>query len=78
MPIPAPAAYRSGRTHEKDVYQVKCMSVFDDKSRLMMVIKFNTELGEAWQNTAESFYPHKFSDMVFKLGINAIVYTLTH
>lgn len=78
MQIPAPAAYRSGRTHEKDGYQVKCMGVFDDQGRLMMMINFNTDLGDAWQNAAESFYPHKFSNMAFKMGINAIVYTLTH
>ncbi|MDE0085034.1 MAG: DUF4159 domain-containing protein [Candidatus Poribacteria bacterium] len=78
MQIPAPAAYRSGRTHEKDGYQVKCMGVFDDQGRLMMMINFNTDLGDAWQNAAESFYPHKFSNMAFKMGINAIVYSLTH
>lgn len=78
MQIPAPAAYRSGRTHEKDGYKVKCMGVFDDKGRLMMMINFNTDLGDAWQNAAEDFYPRKFSDMAFKMGINAIVYTLTH
>ena len=79
MQIPAPAAYRAGRTHEKDGFNVRCMGVFDDKGRLMMMmINFNTDLGDAWQNAAESFYPRKFSDMAFKMGINAIVYTLTH
>ena len=78
MQIPAPAAYRAGRTHEKDGFNVRCMGVFDDKGRLMMMINFNTDLGDAWQNAAEPFYPRKFSDMAFKMGINAIVYTLTH
>ena len=78
MQIPAPAAYLAGRTHEKDGFDVRCMGVFDDKGRLMMMINFNTDLGDAWQNAAESFYPRKFSDMAFKMGINAIVYTLTH
>ncbi len=78
MQIPAPAAYRAGRTHEKDGFKVRCMGVFDDKGRLMMMINFNTDLGDAWQNAAELFYPKKFSNMAFKMGINAIVYTLTH
>ena len=78
MQIPAPAAYRAGRTHEKDGFKVRCMGVFDDNGRLMMMINFNTDLGDAWQNAAESFYPQKFSNMAFKMGINAIVYTLTH
>ena len=78
MQIPAPAAYRAGRTHEKDGFKVRCMGVFDDNGRLMMMINFNTDLGDAWQNAAELFYPKKFSNMAFKMGINAIVYTLTH
>ncbi len=78
MQIPAPAAYRSGRTYEKDGYQVRCMGVFDDQGRIMMMINFNTDLGDAWQNAAEPFYPRKFSDMAFKIGINTIVYSLTH
>lgn len=78
MQIPAPAAYRAGRTHEKDGFDVRCMGVFDDHGRIMMMINFNTDLGDAWQNAAEPYYPRKFSDMAFKMGINAIVYTLTH
>lgn len=78
MQIPAPAAYRKGRTHENDGYQVRCMGVFDDQGRIMMVINFNTDLGDAWQNAAEHFYPRKFSNMAFKMGINTIVYSLTH
>lgn len=78
MQIPAPAAYRRGRTHESNGHQVRCMGVFDDHGRIMMMINFNTDLGDAWQNAAEHFYPHKFSNMAFKMGINTIVYALSH
>ncbi len=78
MQIPAPAAYLSGRMYEKDGRHVKCKGVYDDKGRLMMMINFNTDLGDAWQNAAEPYYPHELSNMAFKMGINAIVYTLTH
>ena len=78
MQIPAPNAYLAGRTHESNGFDVRCMGVFDDKGRLMMMINFNTDLGDAWQNAAEPFYPREFSNMAFKMGINAIVYTLTH
>lgn len=78
MQIPAPAAYLSGRMYENDGRHVKCKGVYDDKGRLMMMINFNTDLGDAWQNAAEPYYPHELSNMAFKMGINAIVYTLTH
>jgi len=30
------------------------------------------------QRHTNSFYPRKYSDMAFKLGINAVIYSLTH
>ena len=52
--------------------------VYDDYGRLMMMINFNTDLGDAWEHAAEDFYPRKYSNMALKMGINAVVYTLTH
>ncbi|MCG9126464.1 DUF4159 domain-containing protein [Candidatus Poribacteria bacterium] len=78
MQIPAPAAYLSGRMYEKDGRHVKCKGVYDDKGRLMMMINFNTDIGDAWQNANETYYPHELSNMAFKMGINTIVYALTH
>jgi hypothetical protein len=44
----------------------------------MMMINFNTDLGDAWEHAAEQFYPRKYSDMAYRMGINAVVYSLTH
>ena len=47
--------------------------VYDDYGRLMMMINFNSDLGDGWEHAAESFYPRERSDMAFKLGINTVV-----
>ena len=52
--------------------------VYDDSGRLMMMINFNTDLGDAWEHAAEDIYPREYSDMALKMGINAVVYALTH
>ena len=79
MQIPGLRSLFSGRTYERtDGYPAYCRGVYDDRGRLMMMINFNTDLGDAWEHAAEGFYPREYSDMALKMGINAVVYALTH
>ena len=79
MQIPGAGAALRGKTYEKrDGRPARCLGVYDDNGRLMMMINFNSDLGDGWEHAAENFYPRERSDMAFKLGINAVVYALTH
>lgn len=53
---------------------------FDDKRRLMMVICWNTDTGEGWeQEGSDPWYFREFSEKyAYPLGINIIFYALTH
>ncbi|MCZ6680575.1 MAG: DUF4159 domain-containing protein [Candidatus Poribacteria bacterium] len=77
--IPGLRSWFSGRTYERyDGHPAYCRGVYDDHGRLMMMINFNTDLGDAWEHAAEDFYPRKYSDMAYQMGINAVIYALTH
>ena len=77
--IPGLRSLFSGRTYERyDGYPAYCRGVYDDKGRLMMMINFNTDLGDAWEHAAEDFYPREYSNIALQMGINAVVYALTH
>jgi hypothetical protein len=66
------------RTHEGDGYVPYALAVFDDKRRPMMVINYNTDLGDAWEWADQPCYPNEFSGMAYRMGINFIVYSMTH
>ncbi len=77
--IPGLRSLFSGRTYERfDGYPAYCRGVYDDAGRLMMMINFNSDLGDAWEHAAETFYPREYSDTALQMGINAVIYALTH
>ena len=77
--IPGLRSLFSGRTYERfDGHPAYCRGVYDNRGRLMMMINFNTDLGDAWEHAADDFYPRRYSDMAYQMGINAVIYALTH
>jgi hypothetical protein len=69
---------RGGRTSEGDGYIPYALAVFDDDRRPMMVISYNSDLGDAWEWADQPCYPHQFSGFAYRMGINFIIYSMTH
>ncbi len=57
-----------------------CKGVFDKKGRLMAVVLHNTDLGDGWEEEARNpIYFDEFSKKkAYPLGINIVVYAMTH
>src|SRR4051794_7013806 len=52
--------------------------IFDDKGRIMVAITYNSDVGDAWEFADDPWYPEKFSDLAIRVGVNYIVYSMTH
>jgi hypothetical protein len=69
------------RTYEKDDDpQPRYRAIFDDKRRMMLIECANTDLGDGWEREGmnEEFF-HLFSEkQAYPMGINIIVYAMTH
>lgn len=65
-------------TWEQDGFVPKVRGIFDDHKRLMVVINWNTDLGDAWEWAEAPDYPLEFSTYAYKMGVNFIVYAMTH
>ena len=54
-------------------------AIFDDKGRLMVFITHNTDFGDAYEREADNpTYFYTFSVEGYALGIDAILYAMTH
>jgi hypothetical protein len=52
--------------------------IYDDKGRIMVVANFNQDTGDSWEWADTPRYPIKFSDLGIRLGINYVMYAMTH
>ncbi len=44
----------------------------------MVVINFNTDLGDAWEWAEDPGYPLEYSTFAYEMGANMIVYGMSH
>jgi hypothetical protein len=66
------------QTHERDGYVPHVRGIFDDHERLMVVINWNTDLGDAWEWAESPYYPLVYSTFAYEMGANMIVYAMSH
>jgi hypothetical protein len=60
--------------------EAHCKGIFDRNGRLMVVVMHNTDLGDGWEREGENYeYFTEFSaKKAYPMGINIVVYAMTH
>lgn len=65
-------------TSESDGFVPVVRGIFDDRGRLMVAINWNTDLGDGWEWAEQPTYPLRFSTYAMQIGVNMIVYAMSH
>jgi len=50
----------------------------DDNGRVMVLINWNSDMGDGWEHTYDQWYPTQYANSAYQLGINYLIYSLTH
>jgi len=76
------------RIEENDLMQpgiygppVQYLGIFEDNDpnkRLMVIANYNNDVGDAWQWSDQGFLPVDLTQEAYKLGVNYVMYALTH
>jgi hypothetical protein len=64
----------------RDVY-AEFWGIFEDndpQKRLMVIVNYNADIGDYWEFSDTGWLPIPLSNEAYKLGINYIVYAMTH
>jgi hypothetical protein len=50
----------------------------DPDRRLMVIANYNNDIGEYWEYSGTGWYPIDLSNDAYKLGVNYVIYAMTH
>lgn len=78
LQVPAYRRYYYGGYSERDGYEPYVKGILDDDGRLMVMINWNTDLGDAWEWAEQPDYPLDRSTFAYQMGVNMVVYALSH
>jgi hypothetical protein len=77
-PVPGLQYLYTGRIFEQDGKQAQYKAIYDDNERIMVMINHNVDLGDAWEWADLPQYPEEWTSYAYRLGVNYIVYSMTH
>jgi hypothetical protein len=68
-----PQAYNSGQPIFRGVFEDN-----DQSKRLQMIVNYNTDISQYWEWSGRGFRPFDQTNEAYKLGVNYLIYGLTH
>ena len=77
---PGLGSFLAGRTWEKGGFVARLRAIEDDTGRAMVLINWNTDMGDGWEWSNAAEYPGyvRFTAQAYRMQINEIIYSLTH
>ncbi|MBS1854683.1 MAG: DUF4159 domain-containing protein [Acidobacteria bacterium] len=76
--VPGQAHLRLGYKNGPTGKGAHWRAIYDDKGRILVAISYNSDIGDAWEFADDAWYPSRFSDLAMRLGVNYIIYSMTH
>lgn len=78
--VPGLGSFFSGRTWEKGGFVPHLRAINDDSGRAMVLINWNTDMGDGWEWSNAEEYPGyiKHTAEAYRMMINEVIYALTH
>jgi hypothetical protein len=76
--VPGTVTFGTGVTYEKGGVVPHWRGIYDDRGRIMVAMCFNQDNGDAWEWADSPQYPYKMASQAYQVGINYIIYSMTH
>ncbi|MYA36816.1 MAG: DUF4159 domain-containing protein [Gammaproteobacteria bacterium] len=73
-----PALYRTDEFGERGIDHASNHAILDDAGRIMVLINWNSDMGDGWEHTYHPAYPTRYANSAYRLGINYLMYSMTH
>ena len=76
--VPGTRYIWGSRMYTPDGAVPKWRAIRDDDGRIMVAIAHNSDVGDAWEWADSPRYPERAAGLAYRIGINYIIYGMTH
>jgi hypothetical protein len=76
--VPGQWALARGTTYRNDGSVAHWRGIYDDHGRVMVAMTFNSDVGDSWEWADDPNYPEKYSALGIRIGVNYVIYSMTH
>ena len=73
-----PGIWNAHNQAKEDADRAHNRAILDDDGRVMVLINWNSDIGDGWEHTYTPAYPTKYANLAYQLGINYLIYAMTH
>jgi hypothetical protein len=81
MQVPGVEYEQTGKTYVTyvpDAVEPHWRAIRDDQGRIMVAISHNMHLGDSWERADDPLYPERFTSFAYRVGIDYLIYSMTH
>ena len=71
-------ALARGTTYRADGSTPHWRGIYDDHGRVMVAMSFNSDIGDSWEWADDGRYPERYSALGIRIGVNYVIYSMTH
>ena len=68
----------AGRSWKCENCPAQWRAIMDDQGRVMVGITFQSDVGDSWEWADSPQYPQEYAALGIRIGVNYIVYAMTH
>lgn len=76
--VPGQRVVRTGSTEKCFNCPARWRGIYDEKGRLLVAMTYQSDLGDSWEWADDPNYPEKYSALGIRIGVNYILYAMTH
>lgn len=76
--IPGQWVLRGSMRWRSEGNKAKWQGIYDDQGRVMVAIAYNSDVGDGWEWADDPKFPERYASLAMRLGVNYVIYSLTH
>ncbi len=76
--IASEGSVQRGRSWKCEDCPARWRGIFDDRGRLLVAMTFQSDVGDSWEWADAPYYPEHYAALGIRIGVNYVVYAMTH